>query len=154
MTVNSEPLLWGMSKPARLTPKQSAFAGFVAKGLSYTDAYKKAYDTNTTDKAVNTLASRLMKNEKVQKAVNDLKADKREAKRSHKELGAKWVIERLQSEAMNESNPPSTRVRALELLGKSEGVFEESSRVVVEHRNPEDIEKELQDRLAGLFADA
>jgi hypothetical protein len=143
-----------MSKPATLTPKQSAFAGFVAKGLSYTEAYRKAYDTNTTDKAVNTLASRLMKNEKVRKAVEDLKADKKEAKKAHQDLSAKWIIERLKSEAMNEGNPPSTRVRALELLGKSEGVFDESSTVVVEHRNPEDIERELRDRLSGLFVDA
>ena len=55
---------------------------------------------------------------------------------------------------MDDSNPPSTRVRALELLGKSEGVFEESSTVVVEHRNPEDIQKELQDKLSGFFSEA
>jgi hypothetical protein len=143
-----------MAIPKGLTPKQSAFAGFVASGLSYSDAYKKAYETKGKDATVNVLASRLAKKNHVRQAIDDLKADKKEAKRTHEKLNAKWILERLKSEAMDDSNPPSTRVRALELLGKSEGVFDESSKVVVEHRNPDEIERELRDRLSGLFADA
>ena len=143
-----------MTIPKGLTPKQSAFAGFVASGLSYSDAYKKAYETKGKDATVNVLASRLAKKDHVRQAIDDLKADKKEAKRTHEKLNAKWILERLKSEAMDDSNPPSTRVRALELLGKSEGVFEESSTVVVEHRNPEDIQKELQDKLSGFFSEA
>tara|TARA_Y100001970_G_scaffold26595_1_gene32119 strand:- start:80 stop:511 length:432 start_codon:yes stop_codon:yes gene_type:complete len=143
-----------MAIPKGLTPKQSAFAGFVASGLSYSDAYKKAYETKGKDATVNVLASRLAKKDHVRQAIDDLKADKKEAKRTHEKLNAKWILERLKSEAMDDSNPPSTRVRALELLGKSEGVFDESSTVVVEHRNPDEIEKELRDRLSGFFSEA
>ncbi len=143
-----------MTIPKGLTPKQSAFAGFVASGLSYSDAYKKAYETKGKDATVNVLASRLAKKNHVRQAIDDLKADKKEAKRTHEKLNAKWILERLKSEAMDDSNPPSTRVRALELLGKSEGVFDESSTVVVEHRNPDEIEKELRDRLSGFFSEA
>jgi len=95
-----------------------------------------------------------MKVEKVKKAVDDLKADKKEAKRAHETLTSQWILDRLKSEAMDETNPPSTRVRALELLGKSHGVFEENNKVIVEHRNPEDIEKELGERLKSLFSEA
>ena len=143
-----------MTIPKGLTPKQSAFAGFVASGLSYSDAYKKAYETKGKDATVNVLASRLAKKNHVRQAIDDLKADKKEAKRTHEKLNAKWILERLKSEAMDDSNPPSTRVRALQLLGKSEGVFDESSTVVVEHRNPDEIEKELRDRLSGFFSEA
>jgi len=143
-----------MTIPKGLSPKQSAFAGFVASGLTQTEAYRKAYDTKGKDSTVHVLASRLMKKDHVRQAVEDLKADKKQAKRTHEKLNAKWVLERLKSEAMDDSNPPSTRVRALELLGKSEGVFDESSTVVVEHRNPEDIQKELQDKLSGFFSEA
>tara|TARA_R100000458_G_scaffold51526_1_gene52446 strand:- start:84 stop:515 length:432 start_codon:yes stop_codon:yes gene_type:complete len=143
-----------MTIPKGLTPKQSAFAGFVASGLSYSDAYKKAYETKGKDATVNVLASRLAKKDHVRQAIDDLKADKKEAKRTHEKLNAKWILERLKSEAMDDSNPPSTRVRALELLGKSEGVFDESSTVVVEHRNPDEIEKELRDKLSGFFSEA
>ena len=138
-----------------LTPKQAAFAGFVASGVSYTDAYEKAYDVKSAKpESIRVLASRLMKVEKVRKAVDDLKADKKEAKRAHETLTSQWILDRLKSEAMDETNPPSTRVRALELLGKSHGVFEENNKVIVEHRNPEDIEKELGERLKSLFSEA
>ena len=154
LTVRAWCLSWGMSIPRELTPKQSAFAGFVASGLSYSDAYRKAYDTKGKYSTVNVLASRLAKKDHVRIAIEDLKADKKDAKRAHEKLNAKWILQRLKTEAMDDSNPPSTRVRALELLGKSEGVFDESSKVVVEHRKPDEIEQELRDRLSGLFADA
>jgi len=140
-----------MTKPDTLTPKQSAFAGFVAKGLSYSDAYRKAYQTKASDAAINVEASRMMKKEKIRKAVEDLRADKKEAKTAHKQLSRKWVLEMLKKEALDDGNPPSTRVRALELLGKAEGAFDDSTRMIVEHRSPEDIESELQRRLGRLF---
>ena len=141
----------GMDKPDTLTPKQAAFAGFVAKGLSYSDAYRKAYQSKASQNAINVEASRMMKKEKIQKAVEDLRADKREAKSAHKKLSREWVLEMLKKEAMDGDNPPSTRVRALELLGKAEGAFDDTTRMVVEHRSPEDIESELEKRLSRLF---
>ena len=50
-----------MTIPKGLSPKQSAFAGFVASGLTQTEAYRKAYDTKGKDSTVHVLASRLMK---------------------------------------------------------------------------------------------
>lgn len=141
----------GMDKPDTLTPKQAAFAGFVAKGLSYSDAYRKAYQSKASQNAINVEASRMMKKEKIQKAVEDLRADRREAKSAHKKLSREWVLEMLKKEAMDGDNPPSTRVRALELLGKAEGAFDDTTRMVVEHRSPEDIESELEKRLSRLF---
>ena len=140
-----------MTKPSSLTPKQSAFAGFVAKGLTYSDSYRKAYNTKAGDNAVNVEASRMMKQDKIRTAVEGLKADKKEATSSHKQLSRKWVLDMLKSEAMEADNPPSTRVRALELLGKAEGAFEDTTRMVVEHRSPEAIESELEKRLGRLF---
>lgn len=144
-------LTWGMDKPKTLTPKQAAFAGFVAKGHSYTDAYRKAYDGNGSNASIAVEASRMMKKEHIRQAVEDLKADKREAKTAHKKLSREWVLQMLKKEAMDDSNPPSTRVRALELLGKAEGAFDDTTRMVVEHRSPEDIESELEKRLSRLF---
>ena len=140
-----------MNKDDTLTPKQAAFAGFVAKGLSYTDAYRKAYQSTASDKSVRVEGSRLMKKEKVRRTVEDLRADKREAKATHKKLSREWVLQMLKKEAMDDTNPPSTRVRALELLGKAEGAFDDTTKMVVEHRSPEDIESELEKRLSRLF---
>lgn len=141
-----------MDKERPLTPKQMAFAGFVAKGLNYSESYRKAYGAENYSKpALAVEASRMMKDERVQRAVEELKAENKTTKKAHKKLTGKWILERLADEAMDESNPPSTRVRALELLGKSEGVFEENTRLTVEHRKPEDVERELKQRLEEMF---
>lgn len=141
-----------MKKDRPLTPKQMAFAGFVAKGINYSESYRKAYGAeNYSKSSLAVEASRMMKDERVQRAVEDLKAERRDTKKAHKKLTGKWILERLVDEAMNDSNPPSTRVRALELLGKSEGVFEENTRLTVEHRKPEDVERELKQRLEEMF---
>ena len=102
-----------MTNPNGVSPKQSAFAAFVAEGDSYTDAYRKAYDASKMkDQVVWNAASRL---------------------------------------AQSEKNPAATRVRALELLGKTSGLFDESTHITFENRTPEDVEKELIEKLALLF---
>ena len=94
-----------------------------------------------------------MKNERIKAAVEELKADKKETRRSQEKLNSAWILQRLRDEAIDDSNPPSTRVRALELLGKSEGVFEENTKLTVEHRTPEDVERELGQRLSEILGE-
>jgi hypothetical protein len=91
-----------MTIPKGLTPKQSAFAGFVASGLSYSDAYKKAYETKGKDATVNVLASRLAKKNHVRQAIDDLKADKKEAKLTHEKLNG---IEGLSNSGTRDPRP-------------------------------------------------
>lgn len=61
------------------------------------------------------------------------------------------VIERLQMEAMNEDNPPNSRIRALELLGKVTEVaaFTERREQTVVHSS-EQIRNQIMDRLKSL----
>lgn len=141
-----------MTMGKTLTPKQSAFAGFVAEGNNYTDAYRKAYNAKKmTTGAVHSEAYKLAKNEKVSAQIKDLKAQKNSAIKSHQKVHKSWVLERLQEEALDLENPASTRVRALELLGKSSGLFDDSTTVTIESRTPEQIERELESKLAALF---
>ena len=44
-------------------------------------------------------------------------------------VDADWVVSRLESEAIDQSNSPAVRVRALELLGKHLGIFSSDSLV-------------------------
>jgi len=72
-----------MTNPNGISPKQSAFAGFVVEGDSYTDAYRKAYNASKMkDQVVWNAASRLAKNEKVQGYITALK--KRMRRRSRR----------------------------------------------------------------------
>ena len=141
-----------MTNPNGISPKQSAFAGFVAEGDSYTDAYRKAYNASKMkDQVVWNAASRLAKNEKVQGYITALKKKDATAVKAHDKLSKAWILERLQDEAQNDRNPAATRVRALELLGKTSGLFDESTHITFENRTPEDVEKELVEKLAVLF---
>ena len=141
-----------MSNGDTMTPKQSAFAGFVAEGDSLSEAYRKAYNTaKMSENVVNNEASALAKNPKVKDAIEALKLQSRSAHNSHQKLSNDWIVQKLQDEAMNDRNPAATRVRALELLGKTGGLFDESTHVTFEHRSPEDVEMELMEKLGMLF---
>ena len=100
-----------------------------------------------SDAVVNNEASALAKKPKIKEAIQSLKAKNTTAEQAHQKLSNEWIIQKLQDEALNDRNPPATRVRALELLGKSGGLFDESTHVTFEHRSPEDIEKELLEKL-------
>ena len=141
-----------MTNPNGVSPKQSAFAAFVAEGDSYTEAYRKAYDASKMkEQVVWNAASRLAKNAKVMTYITALKKKDATAVEAHDKLSKVWILERLQDEAQNEGNPAATRVRALELLGKTSGLFDESTHITFENRTPEDVEKELLEKLAVLF---
>ena len=147
--------LVAMSNTKSMTPKQSAFAGFVASGEKYTDAYRKAYDTDTmTDRSIRNASSRLANLDHVKDSIQALKAQTKTAVEAHQKLSNDWIVERLQEEALKDDNPAATRVRALELLGKTGGLFDDSTHVTLEHRSPETIEKELMDKLGLLFGDS
>jgi hypothetical protein len=141
-----------MPNPNGVSPKQSAFAAFVVEGDSYTEAYRKAYDAaKMSDQVVWNASSRLAKNEKVIAYITALKKKDATAVAAHEKLSKAWILERLQGEAQNDKNPAATRVRALELLGKTSGLFDESTHITFENRTPEDVEKELVEKLATLF---
>jgi hypothetical protein len=147
--------LVAMSNTKSMTPKQSAFAGFVASGKSYTDAYKLAYNTDTmSDRSIRNASSRLANQDHVKDSIKALKAQNKTAVDAHQKLSNDWIVERLQEEALKDDNPAATRVRALELLGKTGGLFDDSTHVTFEHRSPEDVEKELMEKLGVLFVDS
>ena len=126
-----------MTNPNGVSPKQSAFAAFVAEGASYTDAYRKAYDASKMkDQVVWNAASRLAKNEKVLTYITALKKKDATAIEAHDKLSKAWILERLQDEAQNDKNPAATRVRALELLGKTSGLFDEPTQSPLRNRLP------------------
>ena len=133
-----------------LSPKQFAFAGFIADGLSLKEAYLKSYNASgMKDGVIRTEASRLAKNPKVSRAIEDLRQDSQTTRYAKEKLTKDWLLERLRDEAQNDCNPASSRVRALELLGKSSGLFEDKT-IRIQHRSAEEVEQELIARLDTL----
>ena len=139
----------GKNKRTGLTQKQEAFCQGVIEGLTITDAYRNAYDVREGAKgrSHNTSAARLYANPSIQRRINELEAERDEQRRMQSRTMQARVVERLEKEAGDKSNPPAVRVRALELLGKTVGAFAD---VKVSVDAGEKTVEQLQDELIQL----
>lgn len=143
-----------MAQGDTLTPKQSAFAGLVARGVSQVEAYLRSYSTKNTSRPVASQeAKRLMKIPKVAAAIAGLKANSKLARLTQQTLNKDWIIDRLQTEATETDNSASVRVRALEILAKSHGLFSDSTTVTVEARSSEEVARDLKAKLDDLLSE-
>jgi hypothetical protein len=148
--IPAENILLG--KAAReLTAKQKQFARLVAQGVTGAEAYRQSYDTSASPKRVGDQAAALKRDPRISSEINRLSMIN-EARELHSPQQIRaLVIERLQMEAMNEDNPPNSRIRALELLGKVTEVaaFTERREQTVVHSS-EQIRNQIMDKLKSL----
>jgi hypothetical protein len=126
-----EQILTGSGKKGSLTHKQREFARSVALGEPKAKAYRKAYNSKGNTNTVGSEASKLASIPKVSQeieafrlaneAMEYLKADRLKA----------LVIHQLTQHALNDEIPPASRIRSLELLGKSAevGLFVERKEI-------------------------
>ena len=146
------------------------FAQEIVKGASQRDAYRAAGYQTKSDAAADASASRLLSNAKVADRVAELQ-QKVEAKTVEKTAVSKsWVIAKLvenveramQAEPVldNEGNPTgeykyngSVANRALELLGKEQGMFIERKEVGKPGAFTEKSDEELDEFIAQEAAD-
>lgn len=144
-----EHLLVGGSR--ELTGKQKKFAKLVAQGMSGAEAYRQSYNTSASPKRVGDSAAALKREPRIKSEINRLTM-LNEVREWHSPQQIRaLVIERLQMEAMNEDNPPNSRIRALELLGKVTEVaaFTERREQTVVHSS-EQIRNQIMDKLKSL----
>lgn len=146
----------GQGKNAHgLTSKQEAYCqGVGMRGETLAAAYRAAYDaSNMTDASIYAEASRLMSNPLIAARVNALVALKQSSAMLDSARIRQHVIERLHAESIDPDNPSSTRVRAIELLGKLDvvGAFRERSVVEADHAPAHDLTQTLQARLQALL---
>ena len=143
-----------VGKEQPLTGKQEAFAKLVAGGAVLSDAYRECYSADTMkDSTVWSEACRLAQNPKVSARIKDIQADMEQCHRTREHRLREHVLKRLQEEADGADNA-SSRIRALELLGKSLTVSMFTDRVEqaeTAERSSAEIEKDLKARLARLI---
>lgn len=141
-----------VGKEQPLTGKQEAFAKLVAGGAVLSDAYRECYSADTMkDSTVWSEACRLAQNPKVSTRVKaiqvEMEADRRTIERRREE----WVLKRLSEEA-DQADNASSRIRALELMGKTVGMFTDRiEQANTADRSASEIEKELTARLDRLI---
>ena len=108
----------------RLTEKQETFALKVIDGLSLSDAYRQSYRAEyMKPPTIHVEASRLATNPKVALRLRELSKQK-EADRNMQALRREdFVLESLKNESQT-ATTDSARIRALELMGKTLGMFD------------------------------
>ena len=159
MKDKDKPDLKLVSKDNELTIKQRAFVNEIVRGKlgSYKEAYAKAYDVTLTKagkipKWVEVEASKLVASPKIALSIRTAIERKEHSVTASSLRTRNYVIEQLYKES-RESDSDSTRVRALELLGKSVALFSD----VVEERKARDtdeIERDIETKLEQLLAES
>lgn len=114
-----ETIISGEGKKRILTKKQRGFIKDVAMGETKAQAYRNNYNSKTKAQYQGNEAHKLASNPTI---ANEIEAFKvallaREYQEGNK-LKA-FIVHQLTLHALNEDNPPASRIRSLELLGKS-----------------------------------
>jgi hypothetical protein len=138
-----------------LTDQQEKFASLVAMGNTLIESFKQSYAWEGYKKGnIYNKAYSLIKHPKIAARVDQILRE-REGANVHE--GARlraFVIERLQRESLNEKNPGSSRVRALELLGRMDMVrlFEETPEKDAKQQHAGDVLKDIETRLTKILS--
>jgi hypothetical protein len=135
-----------------LTAKQEDFCQAVMAGASFAEAYRGAYHAD--DMVPNSIwnaASRLAADPKVRGRLEQL-AEQKEAERRMLALSrADWVVEKITQQVMDPATPPAVKTRALELLGKTIGLFTDRVETKdVSERSADEIEAQIRMRLEQI----
>ena len=132
-----------------LTAKQEDFCQAVMAGASFAEAYSGAYHAD--DMVPNSIwnaASRLAADAKVRGRLEQL-AEQKEAERRMLALSrADWVVEKITQQVMDPATPAAVKTRALELLGKTIGLFTDRVETKdISERSADEIEADIRARL-------
>ena len=127
-----------------LTEKQDTFAYGVAEGSTLSDAYRHAYNAkHMKPQVIHVEASRLAANPKVALRLEALSREKDVDRRLQVIRREDFVLDGLMHESLN-AESSSARVRALELIGKTIGLF--AGRPIIEDA-PELTASEIKQKI-------
>lgn len=145
------------AKEQPLTAKQLEFAQLIADGFTKAEAFRKAYDVSpdTKDKSVHEMASKTFANAKVISRIKAIQHQKAEDQRMLGIKQAEFIMKRLEQEATDMENNSASRIRALELMGKTHmvGLFADKLEIKSENINmtADELEDQLKDKLQKLL---
>ena len=106
-----------------LTSRQASFVEELLTGASQTTAYKGNYSTtHMSSKTIWEASSRLSKHPKVIARLDELRAEKEAEEQMLRLSYGDFVINELQKLALS-AKSDRARIKALELLGKTVGMF-------------------------------
>jgi hypothetical protein len=158
-TSDPKPTLQLVKKESDLTIKQRAFVDGIIKGKlgSFKEVYADVYDVTLTKqgkipKWVEVEASRLMANPKVSLSIQQGLQRKETNAVASTSRTRSYVLEQLMRES-KEAESDSSRIRALELLGKTVNLFSDTLEIK-ESRGTQDIEQDIESRIEALIRES
>ena len=152
----SVKLINSVPSPQKITPKQHEFARLVAEEhLTSSDAYRRAYKPNilAKNKSVHEMACRVMTNIKVQSMIRSIQHERAEENRTRAIRREEYVLKKL-TEEVEHGDKASSRIRALELLGKTVAMFSDKEELNTKkiERSPDEIKEDLKLKLQKLLS--
>ena len=147
----------GLSPKQKITAKQHEFARLVAEEhLTSSDAYRKAYKPNilVKNKSIHEMACRVMTNIKVQSMIRSIQHEREEENRMRAIRREEFVLKKLMEE-VEYGDKASSRIRALELLGKTVAMFSDKVELDTKknQRTSEEVTEDLKLKLQKLLGD-
>ena len=132
-----------------LTEKQETFVQAIVQGNGYAAAYRIAYNTEgMAEPTIHREASKLGAHPKITARLNQIRIQKEQERRAVALSRDEYVLQKLKRIIDDENQPTSSRVRSLELMGKTIGLFVD--RIETEdktERTADEIEADLRARL-------
>ena len=141
----------------KITAKQYEFARLVAEEhLTSSDAYRNAYKPNilAKNKSIHEMACRVMTNIKVQSMIRSIQHKREEDNRMRAIRREEFVLKKLMEE-VEQGDRASSRIRALELLGKTVSMFSNKIEIKTKKidRTSEELTEDLKLKLQKLLSD-
>jgi phage terminase small subunit len=145
--------VWGVKgeSKGRLTGKQRLFCNLiVTQSLSATEAYRRAYNVTSDRMATSSVdANRLMKNPKVKDLLESALARTEDNVINDAQMTRRHIMAEL-LEHSRSMKSESSKLKALELMGKAVGMFVDKVEQTIEQVSPEQLKDELSKHLALL----
>ena len=133
-----------------LTTSQIAFAQGIIQGKTYRQAYKDAYpNAQGSDASITTSAYKLSRDPRVQALVQDALDETVEHLAEDVAGTKRYVLKQLIAHSKG-AKQEGTKLKALELLGKSVGLFIDKAEVKTETVTAEQLKRELGQHLKLL----
>jgi len=134
-------------RPRVLTAPQAQFAQGLIRGLTFRQAYREAYPMQTgTDSTITTSAYRLSRDPRIAAMLADALDETAEHLAEDRAATQRFVMRQLVHHA-KAAKQEGTKLKALELLGKSAGLFTHSDADKSEPVTAEQLKRELGQHL-------
>lgn len=146
-----KPLEEEVTESKKTTTKMKLFASAIADGLSPAEAYRKVYDcSNSTNATVMANANRLLNDSRITLLLEPVFQAKREMVINDELATRRFIMQELFEHAKN-TDKVSDKLRALEMMGKSIGMFNDTGDKDENDLDVEKLKKELKAKMASML---